>query len=242
MPTWMRWAKLRAASPSRVKIAVPLPYSCSFTSWTADFADPINFFEPRFQQYSLSGNGGRLLQFGDPLIAVQMITLGNPVQNVVGLGSLRLYNRHLTARLTNPDDREDPRVEYVHNRDIYGGRRGTASVDSPLFGVPFRDLYFPSGVQNVNVTGLWGYTDWDGSPAGATPYLLRHAVKLIAMREFRKLTDDLRDDRKRYRLTSERTRDQSYNLDKVTEGAFTGDREIDDILLRFHRPAGIASA
>lgn len=199
------------------------------------------FFEPRYQSISSDGTGGRAVQFDDPLIAVQGISLGNPVQSNVGLGSLRLYNRHITARLTNPDDRDNPMVEFVHYRDIFGRQR-SASIDSPLFGVPFRDLFFPAGVQNVNVTGLWGYTDWDGSPCGATPYMIRHACKLIVQREWRKLTDDLRDDRKRYRLTSERTRDQSYNLDKVTEGPFTGDREIDDILLRFHRPAGITCA
>jgi hypothetical protein len=35
MPIWMRFANSRAASPSRVKIAVPLPYSWSLTGWVA---------------------------------------------------------------------------------------------------------------------------------------------------------------------------------------------------------------
>lgn len=198
------------------------------------------FFEPRWQEQRLSGTGGRSQQFGDPLIAVHHVSFGNPVQNTVGLGSLRLYNRHLTARLTNPDDRDDPKIEFVHFKEIFGRQR-SSSIDSPLFGVPFRDLFFPGGVQNVNVLGLWGYTDWDGSPAGRCPELLRHAVKLLVMREIHRFTDDDRDDRKRYRLTTERTRDQSYVLDKLEEGPFTGDREVDDLLLRFRRPLLIAS-
>jgi hypothetical protein len=35
MPTCTRCTKSRAASPSRVKIAVPLPYSCSLISCSA---------------------------------------------------------------------------------------------------------------------------------------------------------------------------------------------------------------
>lgn len=199
------------------------------------------FFEPRYQILSVDGTGGRALQFDDPLIALQSVSFGNPTTTSVGLGSLRLFNRHITQRLTAPDDRMDPKIEFVHFKDIFGRQR-SASIDSPLFGVPFRDLFFPAGVQNVNVAGLWGFTDPDGSPCGGTPFLIRHATKLIAMREWRPMNDDLREDRKRYRLTTERTRDQSYTLDKQTEGAFTGDREIDDILLRYRRPVGLASA
>lgn len=198
------------------------------------------FYEPRYFVQTIDGTGGRAVQLGDPLIALVTVTLGNPVVNTIGLGSIRVYNRWLTERLTNPDDRDDPKIEFVHFRDIFGRQR-SASVDSPLFGVPFRDLFFPSGVQNVNVTGLWGYTEWDGSASGATPMLIRHATKLIAMREYRKLADEARDDRKRHRLTQERTRDQSYVLDSLSEGAFTGDREIDDILLSFMRPIRIGS-
>jgi hypothetical protein len=199
------------------------------------------FFEPRFIAQTIDGTGGRAVQFGDPLIALQSLTLGNPVVSTIGLGGLRLFNRHITQRLLSPDDRDDPKIEFVHFRDIFGRQR-SASVDSPLFGVPFRDLFFPSGVQNVNVTGLWGYTDPDGSPAGDTPIMVRHCCKLIVMREWRKMNDDLRDDRKRHRLTSEKTRDQSYTLDKLSEGHVTGDREIDDILLAYRRTMRIGGA
>lgn len=198
------------------------------------------FFEPRLQRQTVDGTGGRAIQTGDPLIALVSLTLGNPVQSTIGLGSLRLFNRHLTERMTNPDDRDDPRIEFVHFKDIFGRQR-SASVDSPLFGVPFRDLFFPAGVQNVNVTALFGYTEWDGSSVGDVPYLLRHAVKLIVFREFRQLMDDDRDERKRHRLTAEKVRDQSYQLDKLSEGPYTGDREIDDILLSMRRPMMIGA-
>lgn len=198
------------------------------------------FFEPRFLNATVDGTGGRAIQCGDPIIAVESITLGNPVQSTIGLGSLRVFNRHLSQRMTNPDDRLDPKIEFVHFKDIFGRQR-SASIDSPLFGVPFRDLFFPAGVQNVNVNALFGYTDWDGSASGDTPMMIRHVAKLMAARELRKLTDDRREDRLRHRLTSERVRDQSYNRETLTEGPFTGDREIDDVLLTYRRPIYMGS-
>jgi hypothetical protein len=198
------------------------------------------FFEPRYQVQTVNGSGGRAVLLGDPIIALQLVTLGNPVVNTIGPESLRIFNRHITAGVTSPDDRDNPKIEFVHYRDIFGRQR-SASIDSPLFGVPFRDLFFPGGVQNVNVTALFGYTDPDRSATGCTPDMIRHATMLLVAREAAKLSSDDRDDRKRHRLTSEGTRDQRYTLQESTEGAFTGDREIDDILLMFMRPPRISS-
>lgn len=198
------------------------------------------FFEPRYQVQTLDGTGGRAIQLGDPVIAIQLVTLGNPVVNTIDAESFRVFNRHITGGMTNPDDRQNPKIEFVHFKDIFGRQR-SASIDSPLFGVPFRDLFFPAGVQNVNVTGLFGYTDPDGSCTGGTPDLIRHATKLLVAREVHKLASDGRDERKRHRIVSEGTRDQRYQLQEATEGALTGDREVDDILLSFFRPLSIGS-
>jgi hypothetical protein len=198
------------------------------------------FFEPRFVTQTLNGTGGRAMQLGDPIIALSLVTLGNPSVNTIEPESFRVFNRHISAGLTNPDDRNDPKIEFVHYRDIFGRQR-SASIDSPLFGVPFRDLFFPSGVQNVNITGLFGFTDPDGSSSGMTPELIRHACKLLVYRELFKLSSDERDERKRHRILSEGTRDQRYTMAAAQEGAFTGDREIDDILLTFMRPMMIGA-
>lgn len=198
------------------------------------------FFEPRYQVQTMNGSGGRAMLLGDPIIALQLVTLGNPVVNTIAPESFRVFNRHITGNVTNPDDRDNPKIEFVHYRDIFGRQR-SASIDSPLFGVPFRDLFFPSGVQNVNITALFGYTEHDGSCTGQTPEMIRHVTKLLVAREIAPIGSDARDDRKRHRLTSEGTRDQRYTLQEATEGAFTGDREIDDILLAFYRPLLISS-
>lgn len=198
------------------------------------------FFEPRFQTQTMDGSGGRAMQLGDPIIGLQLVTLGNPVVNTIAPESFRIFNRHITAGVTNPDDRLDPKIEFVHYRDIFGRQR-SASIDSPLFGVPFRDLFFPSGVQNVNITALFGYTDPDGSCIGSTPQLIRHAAKLLVAKQLQKFASDDRDENKRHRILSEGTRDQRYQLQAVTEGALTGDREVDDILLSFFRPPMIGA-
>ncbi len=199
------------------------------------------FFEPRYQSQTLNGTGGRAMQLGDPIIALQLVTLGNPVVNTIQAESFRVFNRHITAGILSPDDRQDPKIEFVHYRDIFGRQR-SASIDSPLFGVPFRDLFFPAGVQNVNITALFGYTDPDGSCTGGTPELIRHACKLLVAKQAYKLGDDSRDEAKRHRIVSEGTRDQRYQLQEVTEGALTGDREVDDILLSFIAPLTIGAA
>ena len=55
--------------------------------------------------------------------------------------------------------------------------------------------------------------------------------------------DQREDAQRRYRLTSERTRDQSYTLEALKlHGAFTGDPEIDNLLVAFVRPADVGAA
>lgn len=101
------------------------------------------------------------------------------------------------------------------------------------------------GYRNITVRGAFGYTEADGSPAGRTPELIRHVTKLLVMRELPLLTkQDRREDaQRRWRLTSERTRDQSYTLAALRlSGEFTGDPEIDTLLAAFARPPDLGAA
>ena len=70
-------------------------------------------------------------------------------------------------------------------------------------------------------------------------------TKLLAMRELPLLSDrDRREDAmKRWRLTGETTRDQSYSLQALDAmGEFTGDPEVDAILASFQRPPLMGAA
>jgi hypothetical protein len=202
------------------------------------------FFEPRPMTLSLDGSGGRMLLLGHPVIAIRDATLLVAMPVEVGElpvtpGFFRIYNRHLTQGLLDPDDRENPRLEFFHESDLFGVH------STPAASLGLGSLVWLRGVQNVVVSGLFGYTDPDSSAVGHTPDLIRHVTKLLVLREIPAMTDTAqREDRqKRWRILSERTRDQGYDLAPMrAHGAFTGDSEIDAILVAYQRPPQVGAA
>lgn len=202
-------------------------------------------FRPVLKTLAFDGSGGRSCQFGEPLIALVDVVLGQPATTPVGRSSFRVYNRHIASGMIEPDDRQDPKIEFTHSTDLLLGHRSVIA-GSPLFGLPWRDHYFPQAVQNVTVRGVWGYTDHDGGPVGVTPALIVKVQKLLVFRDLPTMTgsgaDDREDQRSRHLITGERTRDQSYTKQASRETAFTGNREIDDILEMYLPPMRIGSA
>jgi len=105
-------------------------------------------------------------------------------------------------------------------------------------------LTFPRGHANILATGLWGLTEDDGSPTGRTPLDIRRACLLLVMAHLPPLgdLDASADARNRWRIVEERTRDQSYKLSPAPNGKnLTGDPEVDEILARYLRPAGLGA-
>jgi len=103
---------------------------------------------------------------------------------------------------------------------------------------------FPRGNGNIEAGGTWGYTEDDGTPTGRTPLSIRRACMMLVLRNLPLLTDEdfVADARNRWRIIEEKTRDQSYKLDKPTgPSALTGDPEIDAILMRYRRPSGLGA-
>ena len=188
------------------------------------------FFEPRSQTFTLDGTESKTLALGQPIVGIDSVAIDSSPYSLADLNldaSLyRVYNRHLTQGQFMPDDRDNPKLEFLS----FGGSQG---------------LVWPKGTQNVLVRGVFGYTEPDGSPSGRTPVLIRHVTKLLVMRELAPLgsVDKREDAQRRFRLTSERTRDQSYTLEALQlHGSFTGDPEIDNILVAFQRPADFGAA
>ncbi len=104
---------------------------------------------------------------------------------------------------------------------------------------------FPRGDGNVEVEGLFGYTEDDGSPHGRTPLEIRRACMLLVLRAIPALgdADSAGDARNRWRLLEERTRDQSYRLDRDARPApMTGDPDVDAILARYRRPPAMGAS
>lgn len=196
------------------------------------------YFEPRTRTITLDGRNAATMFLGPPIISITSVTVDDLV---LGTDEYVVYNRHLSDQLLNPDDRENPRVEMQQPREGTILYRQTAG-----------HRVFPRGERNVVISGVFGYTDYDGSPNGSTPELICHVTKLIVMRELWRMFDeaDSRDDAARRRwITKLKTRDQEIGyanpgagFGRQGVGPFTGDPEIDNILLQFRRPILIGSS
>lgn len=169
-----------------------------------------------------------------PIIAIQSVVLetANYVSGVVDqfdldLGTLKVFNRHLSF-LLSPDDRDDPKLAFAYTEDN-----------------DFSPVIFPRGVQDVLITGVFGYTDPDGGPFGVVPSQISEATIYLA---YRSLSDPLgADPFLQYpgRVRSAKTRDQSISFDtSYSAGATseTGDERIDRMLLKYHRPPHVGVA
>jgi hypothetical protein len=104
-------------------------------------------------------------------------------------------------------------------------------------------LVFPKGAGNVEVEGLFGYTEPDGTPTGRTPLQIKRACLLLVLRWLHPLSGDASADaRNRWRVIEERTRDQSYKLGALPATApITSDPEVDAIIWRYARPPGLGA-
>lgn len=209
------------------------------------------FFEPRALTLTLDGGAwgtaNALLQLDLPICSITSLKLLFPdgtELDEIDPSLFKVYNRHLTEQLTNPDDRKNPRIEIV------------GSIYHPYLKLSA----FPGGKMNIQIVGVFGYTDYDPTedpenpgellnPNGVTPAMIKHLMCMLTAHYLPKLnsTDDLEDRQKRSRLLSERTRDQSYTLQARNQGAvnltqWTGNPEIDALIMEFQGPLVLGSA
>lgn len=126
----------------------------------------------------------------------------------------------------------------VHGGPVLPGFEG------PL--LRLRQGVFPTGNDNVEVRGTWGYTQPSTkSVLGRVPADIRRACMLLVLRMLPELAEgpDTNDARNRWRLVEERTRDQSYKLSKTKEQApLSGDPEIDRLLEPYLAPIALGVA
>lgn len=195
------------------------------------------FFEPRYLELNVDGQGSPILPLWMPIIAIEQVSYETspyqPSSEEIDEELMRIYARHLSQGLTQPDDRDNPRIELYR------------WADEIITGTPYAitgRLIFPLGQQNIIVKGVFGYTDRDNSACGRTPVPISHVCKLLVIREINQLASiAARDDAlKRFRIKSEKTRDQQYTLDSLAAsgrlGMFTGDPDVDSILASYIRP------
>lgn len=188
-------------------------------------------FWPTWKQIQVDGSADRFLTFMEPIIALETVLLTDGV-TFVEPTAFTVYNRHLTGLLV-PDDRETPRIEY---RSDWWNRRLTGNT----YGYPTMlvDAQWGSrSAQAIQVKGVFGYTEPDGTPAGGVPSLAREVVVLMTLRELPKQnTQEAIQKRRGAFIKSMRTREQQVQWGDVDadSGAaalggalFTGDPYID---------------
>ena len=172
------------------------------------------FYEPRAATYRLDGRAALSIEPPAPPIRVDRLAIAST--------ELSLAPEDLVVvGAPVPPAFEGPRLTLRHGR------------------------VFPRGEGNVEVEGLWGYTEDDGSETGRTPVEIRRACMMLVLRGLPLLgdVDAAGDARSRWRIIEERTRDQSYKLDRETRPApLTGDPDVDAILGRYRRPPALGAA
>jgi hypothetical protein len=202
-------------------------------------------FSPTYKLITVSGTFARALLLDEPICAIEGLQFdmsgvfdGSPEAQA----NYRVFNRHLTQGLFLPDDRDNPKIEFLPTWD-------PSSYDGPYYPSSVWWRRMPRGVQNVQLGGYFGYTEPDGSMIGGTPALIRLACRLLCFKQQYAPGDPRRADAfNRQRLTSEYTRDQGYIMDKPNAAraspfvTHTLDPEIDAILFGFIRPPRLGAA
>lgn len=185
-------------------------------------------------------SGSRVLHLEIPVIRVDRLyirsdgTFNADLTEIDLSGSLvQVYNRHLRG-LTQPDDRENPRIAFTNLQLV-------ETIASGLYPAPH---VFPRGRLNVEIEGVFGYTDPDGTPLGQTPDLVRQATCRLVGRELLLDSDECEklNVRNKFRIKSDKEGSTTITLqDLWLKGAFTGDPVIDQVLMSYKRPPRITA-
>lgn len=194
------------------------------------------FFGPREMALTLDGTGGPALRFYFPVMGVASMAYVGDYAADVPLDRVRVYNRWLTEGMVLPDDRYDARIALLPD-----------GYQLPRFNAYPRELPWVAGRRNVQVKGLFGFTEPDGTPLGRVPDAIVEVCKTLALRDLPSLysgADERDAERFRGRLLSETTRDQSrtYGADpRLAAAGWTGDPDVDAVLARYAAPPFVGS-
>lgn len=125
------------------------------------------WFEPRYLDGKIDGNGTRVLWLMAPIIGVDELYMNGDFDNAVNSDAYEVYN-NLGSGLK--DDRRNPKIaisDQYTSTDLY--RRLAHGSD----------LTFADGRKNQQIKGTFGYVEQDGS----TPGLIRRAVLKMVVKQ-----------------------------------------------------------
>jgi len=131
----------------------------------------------------------------------------------------------------------------AQNSFVFEGSPIQPGFEVPLIAL-LKGSVFPKGRYNIEISGIFGYREQSSSQYGAVPAQIRNACKMLVVRALPLLgdADGIADAQYRWRLISEKTRDQSYSMAPFKESFhLTGEPEVDRILSNFMRPAQLGA-
>jgi len=251
-------------TPAVFASGTPAPYCTIQEVRDEGFADPpftdarINFlialasryidrvtgrwFSPRTfddtNRFIVDGKGSRTLHLEIPIIRLDRLYIEDQALlssglTEVSLDAVRAYNRHISG-MTLPDDRENPKLSFIQQHII--------SVTQDGLWPPPR--VFPAGRMNIHLEGVFGYTEPDGTTFGNTPLLIRQVACRLVARDLLLDSDacEKLNTKVKFRISSDKEGGTTIKLqDLWLKGAFTGDSEIDNVLMMYKRPINIAA-
>lgn len=209
------------------------------------------WFEPRFITLRTNGGPGRTILLDNPIIAVADVTSvwDEDGSYVHPHTYYKVFNRHLDG-FFDVDDRKNPKIEITSTAGLITREARLAAAA------------WPSGVQNLEVSGVFGYTDADFDPTdgavliGHAPVDLSRACGVLMGRQISDpgLTNPMTWSPGSVR--SYRTRYQSVTFGgggSSSSGggggggggggdALSGDPLIDAILVKYYRPIAFGAA
>lgn len=200
-----------------------------------------NWFEPRHMTLVLSGDKRKVLYLNVPIIAIETLetvskdSSGNETRYDWNSAYWRAYNRHLDG-LRSPDDRYNPAIELIMADPAL-----CTSDDSYL------DWTWPFGQQNIEITGVFGYTDpapdrnAPGLSLGVMPRVLRRLMNAIMVRSNEDLGLEDPSTQQPGRIKEYKTRHQKIvffgsSSQGSQYGSISGDPLLDQLLLRLCKP------
>jgi hypothetical protein len=202
------------------------------------------WFEPRYLTLKVDGSESPVLLLESPIIAIEDIyAVWKNNQGVTDEYKYeqylyKVFNRHLHG-FTEADDRKNPRIELT-------------SVDGTV--VKVSTFAWPYGSQNIQISGVFGYTEPDLDPSagqvaiGTPPMDL---VRILGALTSRQVKDPSMTNLLTWTpgaVRSMRTRDQSVSFGGSGGGSaggaggaaeLSGDPLIDSILIKYCAPTAV---